>query len=211
MPTVFSHTVAATALGQWYVPAEASAKAGPQRSVPLRFWIWTVFCAMLPDVDVIGFSLGISYDDILGHRGLTHSFVFAALVGAIAAAQCQIPNPKSQTPNPKRLGLFVYFILIAASHGVLDAFTNGGRGIAFLAPFSNARFFFPWRPIQVSPIGVRFFSGRGVDVLLSELRWIWVPSAIIAAAARLVRKYTSSSRSSQITDRHDVKTGVRPQ
>ena len=81
--------------------------------------------------------------------------------------------------------LWVYFAAITASHGLLDALTNGGRGIAFFAPFSNHRFFFPWRPIQVSPIGVGFFSARGFAVLQSELRWILLPSVIIALLARM--------------------------
>jgi inner membrane protein len=81
--------------------------------------------------------------------------------------------------------LWVFFAAITASHGLLDALTNGGRGIAFFAPFSNHRFFFPWRPIQVSPIGVGFFSARGLAVLQSELRWILLPSVIIALLARM--------------------------
>jgi inner membrane protein len=85
----------------------------------------------------------------------------------------------------------MYFMAVTASHGLLDAFTNGGRGIAFLAPFSSQRFFFPWRPIQVSPIGVGFFSSRGLTVLQSELRWILLPSAIIALIARIAMKPAS--------------------
>jgi membrane-bound metal-dependent hydrolase YbcI (DUF457 family) len=34
--------------------------------------------AMLPDLDVIGFRLGIPYEHMLGHRGFTHSLLFAA-------------------------------------------------------------------------------------------------------------------------------------
>ena len=83
--------------------------------------------------------------------------------------------------------LFFWFTAVTASHGLLDALTNGGRGIAFFAPFSDHRYFFPWRPIQVSPIGVGFFSPRGLRVLASESGWIWVPSAIIAVSARLFR------------------------
>jgi hypothetical protein len=81
--------------------------------------------------------------------------------------------------------LWMYFTAVTASHGLLDALTNGGRGIAFFAPFSNHRFFFPWRPIQVSPIGVGLFSARGLAVLQSELRWILLPSVIIALLARM--------------------------
>jgi len=84
--------------------------------------------------------------------------------------------------------LWLWFAVVTASHGMFDALTNGGRGIAFFAPFSNHRYFFPWRPIQVSPIGVGFFSARGLLALASESLWIWLPSAIIAASARLFRK-----------------------
>jgi inner membrane protein len=54
---------------------------------------------------------------------------------------------------------------------VLDAMTNGGLGVAFFAPFDTTRYFFPWRPITVSPIGVgSFFTHRGALVVLSEIK-----------------------------------------
>jgi inner membrane protein len=146
--------------------------------------MWTAICAVLPDVDVIGFPLGIRYDDMLGHRGLTHSIPFAVVVGFVAARSCA--KSDALGVGSWRLEvLWAFFAVITASHGLLDALTNGGRGIAFFAPFSNHRFFFPWRPIQVSPIGVGFFSARGLAVLQSELRWILLPSVIIALLARM--------------------------
>ena len=72
--------------------------------------------------------------------------------------------------------LITYFFIVTASHGILDAMTDGGLGVAFLAPFDNSRYFFPWRPVMVSPIGVApFFSRYGLNVLLSEIVWIWEP------------------------------------
>jgi inner membrane protein len=65
--------------------------------------------------------------------------------------------------------------------------TNGGLGVAFFAPFSNARYFFPWRPIEVSPLGLDFFfSSRALSVLWSEIKWIWIPSAIIVGASQVL-------------------------
>ena len=62
--------------------------------------------------------------------------------------------------------------------------TDGGIGIAFFAPFDAARYYLPWRPIAVSPLGLqRFLTARGVAVLASEARWVWVPSALVAAVA----------------------------
>ena len=66
----------------------------------------------------------------------------------------------------------------------------GGLGVALLAPFSNARYFFPWRPIEVSPISVqRFFSRRGVQIMRSELRWVWLPAAGVVILGVMLRRY----------------------
>jgi inner membrane protein len=173
MPTILGHAIAASAAGQWW------------RRVPASFWWWTVICAMLPDIDVISFSFGIRYEDMFGHRGITHSIAFAVVTGLVAA------KASSLEVGDWKLGvwpLWAWFAAVTMSHGVLDALTNGGRGIAFFAPFSNHRYFFPWRPIQVSPIGAGFFSARGLRVLASEAVWIWVPSAIIAVSARVARR-----------------------
>jgi inner membrane protein len=175
MPTIFSHAIASTAASRWW-----------RRRLSPGFWTWTVVCAMLPDIDVIGFSFGIAYGDMFGHRGFTHSLFFAVVTGLVVAHLVS-SNPEPRTPNPGGIPLFLWFTAVTASHGLLDAMTNGGRGIGFFAPFSNHRYFFPWRPIQVSPIGVGFFSARGLYVLASEAGWIWVPSAIIALSARLFR------------------------
>jgi inner membrane protein len=141
---------------------------------------------MLPDIDVVGFSFGVHYEDLLGHRGLTHSLFFALLVGlAVVTLLFRDAPPLSQ----RWIRLVIFFFLFTASHGVLDAFTNGGLGVAFFAPFSNKRYFFPWTPIEVSPIGLRHFSGgRAVEVILSEIVWIWIPAAILVVTAWLLRK-----------------------
>jgi inner membrane protein len=51
--------------------------------------------------------------------------------------------------------------------------------VALLWPVSAERFFAPaaLRVLEASPIGLtRFLSARGVTVLESELRWIWLPA-----------------------------------
>jgi inner membrane protein len=171
VPTILSHAIAAAAIG----------RASWQPRLPPRFWGWTAFCAIVPDADVIGFAFGVRYADALGHRGLTHSFFFAAVVGVIAAWAYG-------EHSLRRVRLAVYFAVITASHALLDAFTNGGLGVALFAPFSNERYFFPWRPIEVSPIGAGFFSPRGMRVIASELRWIWVPCALVSALVWLGRR-----------------------
>jgi inner membrane protein len=148
--------------------------------IPRRVWLAGVMVAVAPDLDVLGFRFGIQYGDFLGHRGLTHSLPCAA---AVAAALVGLAFRQGVPGLPPRW-LWLYFFLAMASHGLLDALTNGGLGIALFAPFDNARYFFPVRPIQVSPIGIRgFLRGGGLEVLARELPWVWLPSLLLAGIA----------------------------
>jgi inner membrane protein len=131
---------------------------------------------------VIGFHFGVHYGDFIGHRGFTHSLFFAALLAALVTLALR---DQTQVPAGR---LFFYLFLATASHGLFDAMTNGGLGVAFFSPFSNARYFLPFRPIKVSPIGVtRFFSPRGMAVVRSEVLWLWLPSAAIFLVSTLLR------------------------
>ena len=47
--------------------------------------------------------------------------------------------------------------------------TDGGLGCALLWPFSLSRYFAPWRPIPVAPIGLDFLSLDGAMVSAIEL------------------------------------------
>jgi inner membrane protein len=79
--------------------------------------------------------------------------------------------------------------LATASHGILDAMTDGGSGIALFAPFDDTRYFFPWQPIRVSPISLeRFLSERGLRVLQSEMLWVWLPVTALVAIVTVVRR-----------------------
>jgi inner membrane protein len=132
---------------------------------------------MLPDLDVIGLWSGIPYAHPFGHRGFSHSIAFGIFLGLVAITFAQ-----RLKAEPHMVFLFVAFSTI--SHGVLDAMTNGGLGVAFLWPFSNERFFFPWRPLYVSPMEIgTFFSPRGLRrlfrIVASEIVVIWVPTMII--------------------------------
>lgn len=56
----------------------AAARIYPTRGAAGRVsWtaivLWSVL-SFLPDADVIGFWLGVRYEDEWGHRGVTHSF-----------------------------------------------------------------------------------------------------------------------------------------
>ena len=153
----------------------------------MSFWVLTAACAMVPDADVIGFVLGIPYGSMLGHRGLTHSVAFAVLTGVTVGL---FASRKMQALSTG--GLILYFTLVTLSHPLLDMLTNGGLGVALFAPLSRERYFLPWRPIEVSPIGVRFFSARGLEVIASEIVWVWLPSLFLLFGAWVYRKVRGS-------------------
>ena len=167
MASAFAHAFAAVVAGKTFWPDEARR----------RVWVWAAFCAVIPDADVLGFAFGIQYGDLLGHRGLSHSLPFALVLAWVITRLAF-----AETPAGSRTWwwLLSLFFGATASHGVLDAMTTGGLGVAFFSPFDPTRYFFPWRPIRVSPIGVgAFFSARGLRVILSEVVWVGGPCMLL--------------------------------
>jgi inner membrane protein len=116
---------------------------------------------MLPDADVVAFAFGVAYEDAWGHRGATHSLAFAALIGAAAAAIA----PRF---GMRRAQTWVLASLVVASHPLLDTLTDGGLGCAVFWPVDLTRYFAPWRPIPVSPLGLAFVSLSGAFVAAVE-------------------------------------------
>lgn len=118
--------------------------------------------SLLPDSDVIGFRFGVEYGDPWGHRGATHSLTFALALAAtlgLAASRFRWPG--------RRVWLIASVVLV--SHGLLDTLTDGGLGAALFWPFDLTRYFAPWRPIPVAPIGLDYFSPYGAIVAFTEL------------------------------------------
>lgn len=178
MASGFSHAIVALAMG----------KAFQDKDLSLRELLLGAICSVVPDLDVIGFHFGIQYGDLWGHRGLTHSVVFAALLAGSLVTVWYRGKPAVAMTR-----LFLYFFLCTASHGVLDAMTNGGLGVAFFSPFDTTRYFLPVQPVLVSPIEIsEFFSEYGLRVLASEAAWIWVPSCTAFVVLRAVQRLWSA-------------------
>src|SRR6476620_5972640 len=103
------------------LPTHALVAATILTSVERSRCRWTllgsaVTCAILPDIDVVGFSLGVRYGDLLGHRGLSHSLVFAAAKAMVAVAA---------GGYRKRATACALLFACSASHGLLDAASDG--------------------------------------------------------------------------------------
>ena len=155
--------------------------------IPKRLIMLALFASVAPDLDVLSFSFGVQYAEALGHRGLSHSLLFALGFGFFAFLIAPLLRAK-------RTSSFLVVTFIVISHIFLDAITTGGLGVAFFWPFDETRYFLPWRPVVVSPFSIRrFFSDWGYRVLVSELRYVWFPCALFALSCLSWRKMISKT------------------
>jgi inner membrane protein len=174
MPSVFTH--AAVPLALWC--------AADRGRIPARLLLAGSAAAMLPDADVLAFALHIPYADAFGHRGASHSMLFATALGLAALLGHRLLQAG-------RVQAATFVFICALSHPLLDALTSGGLGVALWWPWSHERLFAPWRPIRVSPFANGFFSLRGLQTLYSELRWVWLPLTLAVVGWKMIQSPAS--------------------
>jgi len=162
------------------VPITAATLVG-RSVIPLPLLALGIVFALLPDADSIAFRLGIPYGSPFGHRGFSHSLIVAAVFASVVV-------PFARALHAPPIAVFAFLFLAMASHGVLDACTDAGLGVAFFWPWSAERIFFGFRPIEAAPVSARrFLSARGWEVFRSELIWVWTPLLSLALLGYLVR------------------------
>jgi inner membrane protein len=172
MASAFGHAAASLALSQ----------TGLIKKPDWKLLILGIAVSIFPDADAIGFTFDVPYNSFWGHRGFSHSIVFAVILAGIITVFYRKESARKQA------SVFVFLFLSCISHAVLDAMTTGGLGVAFFAPFNNKRYFFSFRPIKVSPISVKsFFEGKGIAVIQSEAIWIGIPCTAIMVISLLIR------------------------
>jgi inner membrane protein len=165
------------------VSGAAAALFRPTRPVPRRYWIAAALVATIPDVDILFVALGARYRGMWGHRGITHSLLFA--LAAAAAATLWVRARDRSFPAGR---LYAVLLLAAASHPFLDGLMASGVGVALFAPFSAARYTLTWRPIRVPPPSDNpLLNLGGIRVMSSEVLWLWMPSLALILAAVGVR------------------------
>ncbi|EDH2327392.1 hypothetical protein GC529_19605 [Salmonella enterica] len=164
MPTVISHAA---------VPLCFGAGLG-LKVIPPRLLFAGVVLAMLPDADVLAFKFGVAYGNVFGHRGFTHSLLFAFVLPLL----CVLAGRRWFRAGQVRCWLFLTVSLL--SHSLLDSITTGGKGVGWLWPWSDERFFAPWQVIKVAPFALSsYITPYGHQVILSELLWVWLPGSIL--------------------------------
>ena len=116
----------------------------------------------MPDLDIVGPG-GIG-----GHRGFTHSFTFAALVGLASAVVVR----KRPEWRGARIRLLLFIAVATATHGCLDSITSVSRGVQLLSPFSLHQFRVP-------------LLRSGAE----ELVRLFLPSVVLAGLVLYARRY----------------------
>jgi inner membrane protein len=137
-----------------------------------------VALAWLPDADALWLFLGAPDHGLMGHRGFTHTPLFALGVGVAIA----VVGWLRRRPGCVRLGALA--ALLVCSHGILDGIAQDGRGILFFWPFSMERFHLPWRPIPDAPLGLAFFTRVGLSHLALEF-FMFLPFTLFALRRRV--------------------------
>lgn len=139
--------------------------------------------SLLPDLDMVPLVFGVHDSGLCGHRGFSHTWLFAAVAAILA--WCLFRKGR----NPYRVAVLTFFTV--ASHGALDAFTTDSRGIHLLWPLVADRIVMPIRPIPVAPSGLEFLSHRGLAVSLVEVVY-FMPLAMLALWKAPIRSFLKS-------------------
>ncbi len=150
---------------------------------------------MLPDADVV-MHTWVKYGHPLGHRGFTHSLLFALVVGVLVAWSLARLGKLTRSRSAV-LKASALFVTLLASHALTDAMTTGGKAPLLLWPITTEGQWAPSRVIPVSPMGK------------SLLRTEW-SSKQLASAERRRRKLLQSDAKTHWLVRRVVGLSARP-
>lgn len=122
-----THIALGACIGELFVGGKVGRKA----------MLWGAVAQSFPDIDFIaGFWMGTT-DELLAHRGFTHSLLFAALLTPVLALLAE----RWHRPHNISIGKWtIFFGTEILLHIFLDAFN--AYGTAWFEPFSHIRFSF---------------------------------------------------------------------
>ena len=138
------------------------------KTVGKKAMLWGALAQSLPDIDFVAGTWLHTSDELLAHRGFTHSFLFCFLAAPIMAFFAE------RWHRPHNISFRKWWLFFGAAifiHVFIDAFNN--YGVGWFEPFSHQR--------------ISFNSVYVADPFLS----VW---PAIALAALLVLKRTNQRR-----------------
>jgi inner membrane protein len=103
------------------------------RHVGKKAMLMGAMAQSLPDIDFVASFWLDTADDLLAHRGITHSLLFVGVMSPLLAATAK----RSVTNSPAFGSWLVFFLIEMLIHLFLDAFNN--YGVGWFEPFSHIR------------------------------------------------------------------------
>lgn len=114
----------------------------------MRAAVWGAIAGAAPDLDILMGLSGDSFDQLIAHRGITHSLLFAPVVGPLWGWLLDRRERArlNRARDPGRLAAWIGVVTLALwSHPLLDLMTPYGTQL--LAPLSRERFALSVMPI----------------------------------------------------------------
>jgi inner membrane protein len=167
MATDYSHAVVGLGLARLYAT----------KPMPWAYWGLAAILPIVPDFDAFSSA---AYGTWLGHRGFTHSLVFALLLGMAAAGILF----RYFRVNWWSLSALIFAMI--ASHGLLDALTRGGESVPFFRPLGGR--YGNWGLIPVSDIALELPDPRYSRAIRGELLWVWLPTGLLVGLVMAYRR-----------------------
>jgi len=108
-----------------------------ERKFGKKAMLWGALAQSIPDIDFMAAAWLDTAENLLAHRGFTHSILFAVLIVPLFAfAVDKIHKPEAFTYRK----LLLFFSIEVLLHLLLDGFNN--YGVGWLEPFNHTRFSF---------------------------------------------------------------------
>lgn len=104
------------------------------KTVGKKAMLWGIVAHSIPDIDVIAAAWLSNTQDLLAHRGFTHSILFVLIFSPIFAF---FANRWHKPYNISFLKWTAFFLVAIGGHIFIDAFNNYGTG--WFEPFSHYR------------------------------------------------------------------------
>ena len=169
------------------------------RTVGRKAMLWGILAQSIPDIDFIASFWLSTPDNLLAHRGFTHSLLFGAMITPIMAFFAE------RWHRPHNISLrrwMAFFFTVIFGHLFLDAFNN--YGVGWFEPFSHYRISF--NAIYVADPFFSIWSAIALVALLvskrgSPKRVFWWRFGLIMSAV-----YLAYCTFNKLTINSDVKT-----
>jgi inner membrane protein len=146
--------------------------------------LWGALAQSIPDIDFLAAAWSGTTENLLAHRGFTHSFLFAAIITPLLAIAAERWHRPHNIPLRKWIYFFGTQVLV---HLLIDGMNV--YGVGWFEPFSHARVSYNW--IYVADPFFSLWPGISFILLLllrrkNHRRLFWARFALVMSSIYLL-------------------------